>query len=187
MSITTSIEKYKDNANVLLLKLLAHAQRQYMAWLFAGVSLFLFHQNYQLGYNRTESLPYKLFVIHKGEQVKVGDKVAFGWDGGGKYAWMSPFKPGSTMVKYVMGKPGDVIRTDQDGEVSLNGMPHAKTKDFTKTGKPLKKLVEPGDSKLIGEHQYYVGTPHPDGFDSRYEMVGLIDAGRFIGKVYAIF
>lgn len=187
MKFTTSLAKYADNANVLSLKLLAHAQRQYMAWLFAGLSILLFLQNYQLGYNQTESLPYKLFVVHKGERVKVGDIVAFGWDGGGKYAWMSPFKPGSTMVKYVMGKPGDVIRTDIDGEVTLNGHPHAKAKEFTKAGKPLKKLVEPGEYKEIGDHQYYVGTPHPDGFDSRYEMVGLIDEGRFLGKVYAIF
>jgi conjugal transfer pilin signal peptidase TrbI len=149
--------------------------------------MFLFSSNYQLGWNRTDSLPYSLFLIHKGEAVKKGDIVAFAWDGGGKYAWMSPFKTGSTMVKYVLGVPGDHIRADADGEYLINDVPHAHTKKFTKTGKPLTPLLQPGSTMKIGENRFYVGTPHKDGFDSRYEMVGLLESSRFFGNVYVVF
>lgn len=187
LTMKGKINTYHDNLIVITMKLLNHCRRQYMAWLFAGISIFLFQQNYQLGFNRTESLPYTMFVIHKNEPAKVGDLVAFGWDGGGKHAWMSPFAPGATMVKYVLGGPGDVVTSDTDGLLMVGGRWHAKAKPTTKTGKPLTKIVASGESLTIGENLYYVGTGHVDGFDSRYEMVGLINRNRFLGKVHVIF
>jgi conjugal transfer pilin signal peptidase TrbI len=183
----SKMDMYVRHADNLYWKLMEHAKRQFIAWALAGLSMFLFASNYQLGWNRTESLPYHLFLVHKGERAEKGELVAFAWDGGGKYAWMSPFKPGATMVKYILGKPGDYVLSDVDGEYSVNGVPHARVKPFSKTGKPLTPLLSPGTQIKIGENKYYVGTPHKDGLDSRYDMVGLLDGSRFIGKVYVVF
>lgn len=183
-----TIEKLQENANNLYWIMYAHVARQYIAWALAGLSMFLFASNYSIGWNASDSMPHKLFIVHKGEKVKVGDIVAFPWDGGGKYAWMSPFKPGSTMAKYVMAGPGDTIYMDTDRTYYVNGHRHARAKEFTKTGKPLTPLLaEPHKPMVIGEHKYYVGTHHFDSMDSRYDMVGLIDSSKFTGKVYVIF
>jgi conjugal transfer pilin signal peptidase TrbI len=182
-----TVDQLRKNATVIFWKLFEHAQRQYMAWLFVGISVALFSANYQIGWNVTESLPYHMFVVHKGESVKKGDIVAFAWDGGGKYAWMSPFKPGSTMVKYVLGVQGDYVWADGDEHYFVNGISHSQAKKFTKGGKPLTPLLQPNTGLKIDTNKYYVGTPHRDSMDSRYDMVGLIDGRKFIGKVYVIF
>ena len=182
-----SLSMLKENTNVIFLKIYGHMLRQYMAWIFAGIAVALFGSNYSIGYNRTESLPYHFFILHKGEKPVKGDIVAFMWDGGGKYAWMSPFKSGSMMVKYVLGGPGDTVHMDDERRMYVNGVPHAVAKKFTKLGKPLTPLLEDSKPMVIGDHKYYVGTPHIDSMDSRYDMVGLIDSDRFLGKIYVVF
>lgn len=182
-----SMGQLGKNADWLFWKLFEHARRQYLAWIFAGIALALFSSNYRIGWNVSESLPYHCFILHKGEKVGKGDIVAFPWDGGGKYAWMSPFKTGSIMIKYVLGQPGDTVVMDADRMLYINGSPHAKAKPFTKAGKPLEPLLQVNKPMVIGDHKYYVGTGHFDSMDSRYDMVGLIDSDKFIGKIYVIF
>ena len=50
--------------------------------------------------------------------------------------------------------------------------------------KPLSSRGEPleaGPTGVIPEGCYYMGSPHKDGFDSRYAAIGFVCRGQIVG------
>jgi conjugal transfer pilin signal peptidase TrbI len=169
-------------------KLWDHAQRQWIAWIFVALSVILFAKNYTIGYNLSPSLPYTLFLVHKGEAFEKRDLAAFRWHGGiGKYHGKTPYREGMTFVKRVAGWPGDQLSINENREIVLNNF-HVlgKAKELSLKREPLEVLQLPKDG-VIPPGYYYMAAPHPDSLDSRYEMTGLIPHSAFIGKAYVIF
>lgn len=125
--------------------------------------------------NRTDSLPNWAFVIHKTKVPLRGDHIFF-------------IPPQTALVrrhfgarpqpfgKIVYGLPGDVVSHDGSA-VAINGKPVARMKPKTRLGEPL----IPGATGPVPAGCYYVGTPHKDGFDSRYAQIGFVCARQIIG------
>lgn len=164
------------NGRAVGVQLTRHLLRRGLAYLLLAAAGLWFGANYRFGLNVTESLPYRLFLIHKGESPARGQYMAFRWLGGG------PYPAGSTFVKVVAGMPGDVVsRVDRDFFVNGHAVGEAKT--ISRQGIPL----EPGPTGTLPAGAYYVRSPHPDSLDSRYALTGWVSQTQLIGRAYAIF
>lgn len=126
--------------------------------------------------NVTHSLNGTVYVIRKGEQVKKGDYVGFRWKGDQLYS------SGATFVKIVSGVPGDNVSLD-GRKVYVNGKFIGIAKEKSARGIPL----EPIKPTIIKDGEIFVSTPAKDGYDSRYERVGLIKESAILGKAYELF
>lgn len=71
--------------------------------------------------------------------------------------------------KIILGKGGDIISI-HSGTFFLNENPIGKVKQTSSTGKRYHPISE----GVISEGSYFVYTPHPESFDSRYEEFGLV-------------
>ena len=164
------------DGRALGVQLTRHLLRWGLAYLLLAAAGLWFGAHYRFGLNVTESLPYRLFLIHKGELPARGQYMAFRWRGGG------PYPAGSTFVKVVAGMPGDVVsRVDRDFFVNGHAVGHAKS--ISRQGIQL----EPGPTGTLPAGAYYVRTPHPDSLDSRYALTGWVSQTQLIGRAYAIF
>ncbi len=83
--------------------------------------------------------------------------------------------------KYVYGVGGDVV-TVSGRTFSVNGTPLVTAKTQSRRGEPLAL----GPTGRIPPGCYFVGSPHRDGFDSRYALIGWICRDRLVGTGTAI-
>lgn len=125
--------------------------------------------------NASESLPNWAFFVEKGGEVAKG-----------KYVFFVP--PSNALVrrhfgpdsgpfgKRVIGMPGDLVSHDGPW-VLVNGVRVAHMKPRSRFGETL----TPGPVGRVPEGCYYVGSPHPDGFDSRYAEIGFACRKQLIG------
>lgn len=132
-------------------------------------------ESHALLINQTTSLPNWAFVIHKTHVPRRGDYVFF----------VPPqhpivvrhFGPTKQMFgKIVYGMPGDTVEHRGD-QVLVAGRVVSHTKPETRFGEPL----VPGADGIVPRGCYYVGTPHKDGFDSRYAAIGYACADKIVG------
>lgn len=126
--------------------------------------------------NLSESLPQKVWLVHLHKTPKRGDYVVFS----------APPQTGlgrdSTLIKQVRGVPGDVVQ-NMYGHFFINDEYLAQAKSHSLTGKPL----IPGFEGRLKKGEFYVHSPHPDSFDSRYKAMGLIHADTILGVAYALW
>jgi len=78
--------------------------------------------------------------------------------------------------KRVIGMPGDVV-SHEGSWVLVNGVRVAHMKSRARTGEAL----TPGPVGRVPDGCFYVGTPHPDGFDSRYAEIGFACRKQLLG------
>lgn len=125
--------------------------------------------------NATGSLPNWAFVVERGT-VPVRGTFAF---------FVVPQTPLITahfgknpqpFGKITYGMPGDLV-TRADSWVSVNGHRVAHLKARSVRGEPL----TPGPLGRVPEQCYFMGSPHPDGFDSRYADIGWVCARQIVG------
>ncbi|KKI19730.1 MULTISPECIES: S26 family signal peptidase [Sphingomonas] len=137
-------------------------------------------EDHALLINTTESLPNWAFLIHRNKLPARGDYVFF--DPPASELVRAHFGPKPQMFgKIVYGMPGDIVR-HWHLAVTVNGRIVAYTKPRTKSGEPLAI----GPSGVIPAGCYYVGTPHKDGFDSRYAAIGFACQRQIVGTGEAI-
>jgi len=125
--------------------------------------------------NSSQSLPNWAFVIHKTATPARGEYVFF-------------VPPAAPLVvrhfgakkqmfgKIVYGMPGDVVE-HRGADVIVAGKLVAHMKPVSKFGE---RLV-PGPTGVIPRDCYFVGSPHKDGFDSRYAAIGFACASKIVG------
>ncbi len=132
---------------------------------------------YRLGINGTDSLPGVLYLVLKTEVPTTrGDLVAF-------YPPENRFYPREMFfIKKAIGMPGDEV-THKGQDFYINGEYIATAKARSRSGKPL----QPGPTGVIPDGHYFVWTPHPDSYDSRYEDIGWISKDRVIGRAVRLF
>ncbi len=125
--------------------------------------------------NASASLPNWAFVIHKTAVPKRGEYVFF----------VPPadplvirhFGPQRQMFgKIVYGMPGDLV-VHRGPDVFVAGKLVARMKPFTRKGEALVA----GPTGVIPQGCYFVGTPHKDGFDSRYAAIGYACSKKIVG------
>lgn len=144
--------------------------------LLSSIMLYFVQRHYQVVVNLTPSLPYRLFLIKKGEPARRGELMAFQWQGGLGYA------PGVTMIKKIAAAAGDVVvRKDRDFFVEGRRIAQAVTPiDKNKT-----LDVAPGGT--VASEQYFVVASHPNSLDSRYRQFGTVAQQQVIGRAYPIW
>ena len=130
--------------------------------------------HYQVSLNETDSLPDKFFVVGRGYHTPVlGEEMAFRVGEGVRH-----YPIGMTWVKRVAGVPGDKIEWHGD-VVSVGGKAIGKALATNRYGEAMARVP----AGVIPAGHYFVTTPHPASYDSRYADIGLISDQQVVGKV----
>lgn len=139
-----------------------------------------FAKSHGLLINQTESLPNWAFWVDNGQAPEKGEYIVF--DPGKDPLTLAYFgeKP-QPFIKIVYGVEGDNIR-HIGNEVYVNQKPMVTLKPLTQKGDKL----TPGPIGTVPKGCYFAGTPHKDGFDSRYESIGFVCRDRLIGKAVSL-
>lgn len=125
--------------------------------------------------NQTESLPNWAFMVDLGRMPVRGDYVLFAPPLDPLVVKHFGAKP-QPFAKIVYGVAGDVV-TRKGAIVSVNGKPVGRLKPFSRQGEPLAA----GPVGTIPRGCYYAGSPHKDGFDSRYAAIGFVCRRAIVG------
>lgn len=125
--------------------------------------------------NTTQSLPNWAFMIDLGRMPGRGDYVFFDPPRSALLRRHFGARP-EMFGKIVYGMPGDVV-AHKGPIVTINGRAVARMKAYSRFGEPL----TPGAEGSVPTGCYFAGTPHQDGFDSRYAEIGFVCARQIIG------
>jgi conjugal transfer pilin signal peptidase TrbI len=147
-----------------------------LAGMLAGSSaLAAWRDQHGLVINTTDSLPHWAFWIDRAREPQRGDFVVFKAPGSPLVTAHFGEAP-PPFAKRVLGMPGDLVA--RRGEtVLVNGEVVARLKPRTRRGETL----APGPTGRIPARCYYLGTRHPDGFDSRYAAIGFVCRSSIVG------
>ncbi|KUR75341.1 S26 family signal peptidase [Novosphingobium sp. Fuku2-ISO-50] len=133
------------------------------------------HDRHAILINASESLPTWALLVETGRFPARGDYVVF--DPGHAPLVVKHFgEHPRPFAKIAYGLPGDVVTRD-GARVIVNGVEVSRLKPFTRQGESL----VPGPTGRVPAGCVYAGTPHKDGFDSRYAAIGFICHDRLIG------
>ena len=144
-----------------------------------------FAKGHMLLVNRSPSLPNWAYFIEKGASPRRGE-VAF-FVAPRNELVLSHF--GASPVpfgKLVYGLPGDLvehrggrvlIRSAQGTQSQVQTLDVGALKPRTSKGEPLIA----GPTGRIPPDCYYMGSPHRDGFDSRYAAIGFVCRRQLVG------
>lgn len=133
-------------------------------------------ERYSFGVNETESLPNWAFITdHESRRPDRGALVDF-------IAPENSYYPaGARFVKIVYGVPGDRVEI-RGRDFYVAGRFVGRAKERSARG----DLADIGPEGIIPADHYFVGTPHVDGFDSRYAAIGWIPRSAIVGLVRPI-
>lgn len=132
-------------------------------------------ESHMLLINATDSLPNWAFMIRRQELPARGDYVFFDPPPSALLRRHFGAKP-QMFGKIVYGVPGDVVG-HRGPVVTINGAAVGRMKPRSKSGEPL----TPGMVGAIPRGCYYAGSPHMDGFDSRYAEIGFVCGRQIVG------
>jgi conjugal transfer pilin signal peptidase TrbI len=147
---------------------------------FALAELAAWRDKHALLINASTSLPNWAFAVDRSRTPRRGDIVFF------EPRW-SPLLVAHfgahppPFGKLVLGMPGDRV-TVLDRVFRINGRPVGQAKLRSRQGAALAL----GPAGTIPPGCYFVGTPHPDSFDSRYAAIGWVCRRQVLGVGRAI-
>ena len=125
--------------------------------------------------NATTSLPDWAFMLDRNASPKRGDMVLFTPPPSALLTTHFGANP-APFGKLVYGVPGDTVR--REGRMfRVNGHDVALAKPMSRRGEPLGV----GPVGVLPRGCYFLGTPNPDSFDSRYAAIGWICRDRLLG------
>lgn len=137
----------------------------------------------RIGINASDSLPGWVYWAKPGDKagLQAGDTIGF-------YPPANPYYPAAFLfIKQVVGVAGDVVsfgETYPTGtDFYINGQRMGMAKAVAQGGQALQHS-QPG---RIPPGFVFVWTPHPDSFDSRYALVGLIPVTQVVGRAQRVF
>lgn len=130
--------------------------------------------------NATTSLPNWAFFVDRKQTPRRGDIIFFVPPESALLA--SHFgRERHLFGKIVVGAPGDRVIT-MGRTFLIGGRPVATAKTASRRGEPLAL----GPTGVLPDGCYFVATPHPDSFDSRYAAIGWVCRPRILGVGRAI-
>lgn len=138
------------------------------------------HDHHVLMINASQSLPDWAFLVEVGRFPARGNYVVFA-PGRALLVRRHFGERPAPFVKIAYGVPGDLV-TRAEGVVSVNGKAIARLKPQTRQGEPL----HAGPLGAVPAGCVFAGSPHKDGFDSRYAEIGFVCRDRLIGTAEAI-
>jgi conjugal transfer pilin signal peptidase TrbI len=130
----------------------------------------------RMGLNATESLPGWVYLVVKDQRpTSRTDPIAF-------WPPANPAYPRSLwFIKIARGLPGDHI-TRRRRAFFVEGAFVGRAKPQARSG----RVLAPGPEGVLPAGQYFVWTPHPESYDSRYADIGWIPEARLIGRAYRL-
>lgn len=146
----------------------------------AGAALAGFAKNHALLINASPSLPYWAIWLERETAPQRGDLILFDPPPSPLLTRHFGKRP-KPFGKVVLGIGGDIV-TREGRSVLINGRAVAVLKPATRRG----EVLVPGPLGIIPQHCFFAGTPHPDGFDSRYAAIGWVCASQVLGVGKAI-
>lgn len=131
--------------------------------------------------NRSPSLPNWAFVVERGATPRRGS-VSFFLPPHNALVEAHFGRSPSAFGKYAYGVPGDLVeRAGNRVMIRAGGTGRpievGRLKPRTTAGEPL----EAGPTGMVPKGCYYMGSPHRDGFDSRYAAIGFVCARQIVG------
>lgn len=142
-----------------------------------GMALWALTPVATLGWNETTSLPGKVYAVAHMQRPNKGQLAAF-------YPPANPYYPREMwFTKIIVGVAGDVI-THRGRTVLINGKEIGEAREQDSERRRALPMIEDG---VIPEGYYFVWTPHPRSYDSRYADIGLVHEKRIIGRAYRLF
>lgn len=139
-----------------------------------GYALLWVIAHYRIAGNETESLPDTLFIVELGQYAPTrGELVPFRIGAG-----VNHYPSGMIFIKRVLGVPGDVL-TWQGDTAYIAGQRIGVAYSHTPRGDALARTP----AGVIPANHYFVATPHPDSYDSRYQAIGFVSDQQIIGRV----
>lgn len=152
----------------------------------AWLSLDNFAQTHGFFINRSPSLPNWAYFFERGRSVKRGEIAFFAPPSNSLvHAHFGTEPP--VFGKIVYGMPGDRIsHRGSDVVVNWEAGPHGDAPSEQVVGKlkPVSSVgekLDAGPTGVIPPGCYYMGSPHPDGFDSRYAAIGFVCTRQIVG------
>ena len=130
--------------------------------------------------NATQSLPNWAFIVERGTVPERGKLAFFAVRRTPLIVAHFGANP-QPFGKIVYGMPGDLV-TRADDWVSVNGVRVAHVKKLSKRG----EFLIPGPVGRVPTSCYFMASPHPDGFDSRYADIGWVCPNQIVGTGSAI-
>jgi len=127
--------------------------------------IFAYLTGFGLRFNASESLPHTLYFSTAVGELELGQVVDF------KLTYSQV-----TFAKIIAGVPGDIIHV-KEGKVFINDS------EIGKIIEPFKPI----SAGTIPEEYFFVMGTHPESFDSRYEMFGLVHRDVIREKLCPIF
>ncbi len=169
------------------------------SWLLCGLAaiilwfeLDIYARSHLFLINRSPSLPNWAFIVEKDKMPKRGD-VAFFVPPRGPIVEKHFGKVPSAFGKIVYGVPGDEI-VHRGGRVFVRFGPGDDKKTnfrsqagrevqvaFIKPRSSVGEVLRPGPTGVIPNDCFYMGSHHPDGFDSRYADIGFVCKRQLVG------
>ena len=143
-------------------------------------SLSAWQESHSFMVNASESLPNWAFFVRANKIPQKGEYVFFAPPQGELVK--RHFGPDQgPFGKQVIGMPGALV--EHRGEwVYVDGIRTAHMKPRSRFG----EVLHPGPTGVVPRDCYYVGTAHPDGFDSRYGEIGFACRRAILGTGTAI-
>jgi conjugal transfer pilin signal peptidase TrbI len=129
--------------------------------------------------NRSSSLPHWGFLIARG-QAPTRDQILIFTPPPSPFLNAHFGSDSAPFGKIVYGLPGDIVR-HEGARVIIGDSLVGVMKDRSLRG----EVLVAGPTGKIPPHCYYVGSPHKDGFDSRYLAIGFVCAHQIIGSAVA--
>ncbi len=158
-------------------QLCAEMARAWPWWVLPFLAALVVSHFVCISVNFTRSLPERLFIVFKqARDFRRGDYVLFRHPGGGPYPTGAPF------VKLVAGVPGDLVEA-RGREFYVNGIFIGHAKETSRSGFPLLA----GPTGVIPPGSFFVFTPNPDSFDSRYDLTGWVQQSQIAGRAVPVF
>jgi signal peptidase I len=141
--------------------------------------VYLFKQNYSVGFSFTPSLPYTIFLVDKKDTaIQKDDLVVFNYPGEDIYM----YKTGEKFVKIAICFPNDILFVNENREYFCNGRKIAQAPLHDSQGKKLSHFKFNGS---IPKNNYFAIGTHPKSWDSKYW--GFVSKENIIGKAKGLF
>lgn len=141
----------------------------------ALVSVWAFHRYFDVAVNLSDSLPGKVYLVLKWDVPGRGEVGQF------RYSSDAFYRRGSRFLKLVAAVEGDTVA--REGRQYTAGFTTiGVAKERSRAGIPL----EPGPIGVLPAGKYFMYSPSPDSFDSRYAAVGWVDRAQIIGRAVRI-
>lgn len=115
-----------------------------------------------------------MVVLDKTKEVHRGDVIIFNFEGG-----EDDLEYNGTYVKRVVGLPGDILSTNQEGRLEINGKVYKNPETSEEVNVTVDKTVEVPDNRY-----YVVGDNGDNSLDSR--VFGYVSKEYIVGVTTSI-